>query len=158
MTSSVGKGARLFGHPMHPVLTDFPIALWSTSLLADVAGVWRGEVVYREFAFWSIALGLIVAVPAIVAGLIDYAAIPQGHPAAKGATWHMWIMLGAASVFSCSLVAHIGRFDLSSFAIWLGIAFSAVGLILLMVGGWLGGEMVFRYGIGSRDDSGMKGL
>jgi len=155
-SSYTGKGARLFGHPVHPVLTDFPIALWSASLLADVVGVWRGGVVYRQFAFWAIAVGLIVAAPTIVAGLIDYAVIPQGHAAIKGATWHMWIMLGATTAYSCSLFAHIGRFDLSRFAIWLGIGLSGVGLVLLMIGGWLGGEMVFRYGIGSRGESGQR--
>src|SRR5262245_50922260 len=149
-SGSVGRGARLFGHPVHPALTDFPIALWSTSLLADVAGLWRGDVVYRRFAFWAIAVGLIVAVPTIVAGLVDYAAIPPGRPAIKGATWHMWIMLSATTLYSFSLIAHIGRFASSSFSMWMGIGLSAVGLVLLMLGGWLGGEMVFRHGIGSQ--------
>jgi uncharacterized membrane protein len=132
--------------------------LWSTSLLADAVGVWRGTVVYRQFAFWAIAVGLIVAVPTIVAGLMDYAAIPQGHAAIKSATWHMWIMLGASTTYLCGLIAHMGRFDSSSCAIWLGIGLSVLGLVLLMIGGWLGGEMVFRYGIGSRGDSRMKHL
>ena len=148
-STSVGKGARMFGHPVHPVLTDFPIALWSASLLADLVGVWWGRVAYRQFAFWAIVVGLIVAVPTIVAGLMDYAGIPQGHAAIKSATWHMWIMLGASATYSCGLIAHMGRFDSSSVAIWLGIGLSALGLVLLMIGGWLGGEMVFRYGIGS---------
>ena len=152
-SNSVGKGARLFGHPVHPVLTDFPIALWSISLLSDVVGLWRGEAAYRQFAFWAIAVGLVIAVPAIVAGLIDYAAIPQGHPAIKGATWHMWVMLSAAIAYGCSLIAHIGRFASSSFAIWMSIGSSAAGLVLLIIGGWFGGEMVFRYGIGSQSDS-----
>lgn len=149
-SNSARKGARILGHPVHPILTDFPIALWSVSLLGDVVGVWRGQVVYRQFAFWAITVGLIIAVPTIVAGLIDYAAIPQGHPAIKGATWHMWIMLSAATAYACSLFAHINRFSSSGFATAMGISLSAVGLVLLMVGGWFGGEMVFRHGIGFR--------
>ena len=155
-SSFVEKGARLLGHPVHPILTDFPIALWSTSLLGDVAAAWRGQMAYRQFAFWLLALGLIIAVAAIVVGLIDYAAIPQGHPAIKGATWHMWIMLTAATVYGCSLIAHAGRFASSRFAMWVGIGLSAVGLVLLTIGGWFGGEMVFRHGIGSRGESGQK--
>ena len=155
---SVGKGARLLGHPVHPILTDFPIALWSTSLLGDLMGIWRGHAVYRECAFWAIAVGLIVAVPTIVTGLIDYAAIPQGHPALKGATWHMWVMLSAATAYGCSLIARIGRLSSFGFSIGIGISLSAVGLVLLIAGGWLGGEMVFHHGIGSRGGSGVKNL
>ena len=113
-------------------------------------GVWRGQAVYRQFAFWAITVGLIIALPTIVAGLINYAAIPQGHPAIKGATWHMWIMLSAATAYACSLIAHINRFSSSGFATAMSISLSAVGLVLLMVGGWFGGEMVFRHGIGFR--------
>ena len=155
-SNSVGKGARLFGHPVHPILTDFPVALWTTSLLGDVACAWHGQMIYREFAFWALALGLIVAVPTIVVGLIDYAAIPQGHPAMKGATWHMWVMLSAATAYAFSFIAHLGRFSSSRSAIGMGIGLSAVGLVLLTIGGWFGGDMVFRCGIGSRSEPGEK--
>jgi uncharacterized membrane protein len=131
------------------MLTDFPIALWSTSLLGDIAAAWLGQMAYRELAFWALALGLIIAVPTIVAGLIDFAAIPQGHPATTAATWHMWSMLSAATAYGGSLIAHLGRFYLSRSAIWTSIGLSALGLVLLTVGGWFGGELVFRHGIGS---------
>jgi uncharacterized membrane protein len=151
--SSGGKGARLFGHPVHPILTDFPIALWSTSLLGDLMGVWQGQAVYRQFAFWAIALGLVIAVPAIVTGLIDYAAMPQGHPALKAATSHMWIMLSAATAYACSLIARIGQSSSSGLSIAIAIGLSVLGLCLLLIGGWFGGEMVFRYGVGSHGES-----
>jgi len=156
--SSAGKGARLFGHPVHPILTDFPIALWSTSLLGDIMGLWRGHTVYSQFAFWAIGLGLVIAVPAIVTGLIDYAAIPQGHPALRGAMWHMWIMLSAATAYACSLIARIGQSSSSGLSIAIAIGLSVLGLCLLLIGGWFGGEMVFRYGVGSHTESVAKRL
>jgi uncharacterized membrane protein len=153
---SPGKGARLFGHPVHPMLTDFPIALWSTSLLGDILGVWLGQTMYEQFAVWSIALGLIIVVPTIVTGLIDFAAIPEGHPALNGATWHMWIMLSAASTFGCSLIARIGQFSSSTVARDIAIGLSVLGLCLLLIGGWFGGDLVFRHGVGSRGSDGVE--
>ncbi|PYJ69919.1 MAG: hypothetical protein DME75_10185 [Verrucomicrobia bacterium] len=50
----MSKGLRLFGHPLHMMLVHFPIALWSVSLLGDVAWLWRGETLWAEMAFWSI--------------------------------------------------------------------------------------------------------
>lgn len=151
-TGIFAKGARLFGHPVHPMLTDFPIALWSTSLLGDIAAAWLGQMAYRELAFWALTLGLIIAVPTIVAGLIDFAAIPQGHTATAAATWHMWSMLSAATAYGGSLIVHLGRFYLSRSAMWMSIGLSALGLVLLTVGGWFGGELVFRHGIGSESE------
>lgn len=154
--SSAGGGFRLLGHPVHPLLTDFPIALWSASLLADFVGIWRGQAVYGQFAFWAIALGLIVAAPTIVTGLLDYAAIPQQHSALKGATWHMWLMLSAATVYACSFVARLVHMPSTGLSTAIAVGLSVLGLLLLLVGGWFGGELVFRHGIGSRGDSSSK--
>lgn len=155
--SSVGGGFRLLGHPVHPLLTDFPIALWSTSLLADLARIWRGHEIYGQFAFWAIALGLIIAAPTVVTGLLDYAAIPQQHPALKAATWHMWIMLSAATLYACSFIARLGHSPSTGLSSAIAVGLSVLGLLLLLVGGWFGGELVFRHGIGSRGDSSAKG-
>jgi uncharacterized membrane protein len=155
--SSAGRGARLLGHPVHPVLTGFPIALWSTSLLGDFMAVWHGQTVYRQSAFWAIAVGLIMAIPTIVTGLMDYAAIPQRHPALKVATWHMGIMLSAATAYAGSLIIRIGHSP-SGFSIATAIGLSVLGLCLLLIGGWFGGELVFRHGVGSHRESDGEGL
>lgn len=112
-------------------------------------GVWQGRIVYRQFAFWAICLGLVIAVPTIVTGLLDYAAIPQRHPALKVATWHMWVMLSAATAYACSLIARIAHSGPSGLSIAIAIGLSVLGLCLLLIGGWFGGEMVFRHGVGS---------
>jgi uncharacterized membrane protein len=150
--SGMRNGVRVLGHPVHPMLTDFPIALWSASLLGDFMGIWRGEVVYREFAFWAITLGLVMAVPTIFTGLIDYASIPQGHPALRVAVWHMSVMLSAAAAYTGSLITRIGQTAPTELSSGVAIGLSVLGLILLLAGGWFGGELVFHHGIGSRGD------
>src|SRR5207244_10698927 len=74
----MSKGLRLFGHPLHMMLVHFPIALWSVSLLGDVAWLWRGERLWAEMAFWSIGAGLALAVPTAVNGFVDYPALACG--------------------------------------------------------------------------------
>ena len=145
------KSPRLLGHPLHPMLTDFPLALWSISLLGDLVGIWRGDELFHKFAFWNIVLGLAFAIPTMVTGLLEFAAIPDGHPGLKAAMRHLWIMLIAAVLFGCSLVFRIGQFASSTGALWVAIIFSLLGLCCLVIGGWFGGEMVFRFGIGSQE-------
>jgi hypothetical protein len=73
---------------------------------------------YRKFALWALALGLVIAVPTIVAGLIDFVDHAQ---CSNG----IWVQPDCSS----------GRYSLSRIAIWMGIGLSAVGLVLLSVGG-----------------------
>jgi uncharacterized membrane protein len=70
--------SRVSAHPLHPLITHFPMALWATSLLWDMLGVWRDDALWWSFSFWSISVGLIFSFFAMVTGLIDYVKLPQG--------------------------------------------------------------------------------
>jgi uncharacterized membrane protein len=139
------------GHPVHPALTDFPVALWTVSILWDIVGIVHGDPIWGKMAFWCIAVGLLAAVPTAVTGLLDYTAIPQGHRALTTALWHMIAVLVAACAFAASLFLRglPGQTAHAPVAITLGL--SLFGLIWLGVGGWLGGHLVFHFGIGQND-------
>jgi len=142
------RGLRLLGHPLHPMLSAFPLALLSTSLLWELAGHVTGDAMWWRFAFWSIALGLVAATAVVGSGLWDYAAIPQGHPAETTATRHMSVMLAVVTCFACSLLwLRPTAAPVGGDAVW-AMSCCALGFLGLLVGGWLGGELVFRFGLG----------
>lgn len=148
----MAKGLRVLGHPLHAVLSDFPLALLGTSLLWDAVGCWRGESLWWAISFWNIAAGLAVALVAAMAGAADYGAIEQGHRAQKLATNHMILMLLAVSLYGASLLVRGGPAAPTGGSRAAAMALEAVGLILLVAGGWCGGHLVFHYGIG-RDET-----
>ena len=149
----MGKGLRVFGHPLHAVLSDFPLALLGTSLLWDVIGCWRGEAVWWAISFWNIAAGLAVALLAAMAGAADYAAIEERPQAQKLATIHMMLMLLAVSLYAASLLVRGGPTPPVGLSRTATLALESLGLILLGAGGWCGGHLVFHHGIG-RDTNG----
>ena len=54
--------ASIGGHPVHPMLIPFPIALWVFSLVADVIYLWRGNPVWKNYiAFYTLLAGIIGA-------------------------------------------------------------------------------------------------
>ena len=54
--------ASLGGHPIHPMLIPFPLALWVFSLIADVLYLWRGTPAWRDWvAFYTLLAGIIGA-------------------------------------------------------------------------------------------------
>ena len=40
--------ANIGGHPIHPMLIPFPIALFTFSFVADLIYLWRGNPVWRD--------------------------------------------------------------------------------------------------------------
>ncbi len=82
-------------HPLHPALVHFPIACWSLAVVSDFASLWLGESAWR----WSgglLAVGCVVALAAMLAGLMEFSRIPEG-PAMRDAYLHMTAMLVAFS-------------------------------------------------------------
>jgi uncharacterized membrane protein len=152
----MGKGLRVFGHPLHAVLSDFPVALLGTSLLWDLVAVWRGEPVWWAISFWNVALGLLTAAAAACAGAVDYAAIPQGDPALQTAGRHVLLMLSAVTPYILSLVVRGGAAAPHGARLAAVFALEGAGLSLLAAGGWYGGHLVFHHGVGREDEGGGK--
>ena len=142
------KGLRVLGHPVHAMLSDFPLALLGTSLLWDVIGIYRSESVWWAISFWNIVLGLVTALAAATAGAIDYAAIKPKSPAVPLATTHMLLMLTAVSLYVVSLLMRGGPAPVVGGNRILVLILEGLGLITLVAGGWCGGHLVFHHGIG----------
>ena len=74
--------AGTYGHPIHPALVTVPIGAWVASFAFDL-----GSRVVSQPAFlsqgsrWLIAIGVLGALVAAIAGSLDLFAIPTGTPA-----------------------------------------------------------------------------
>lgn len=140
--ASVGR------HPVHPMLIPFPIALWIFSLVADVIYLWRGSPVWRDWiAFYTLLGGILGAAAAAVPGFIDWLSI-KDREVKKLADWHARLNVIALLIFIASFYLRT-----TSGARWIGgsltipILLSVVGIILITISGWLGGEMVYVHGV-----------
>jgi uncharacterized membrane protein len=138
---------RFLGHPLHPALVHFPMGLLPLSVLADLLVFWTKQTFWEQFSFWILAAGLAAAVPTLLTGFLDFLAIPeQEEPAARTAQTHMMVILSALTSFGLSLFFRLEP-SVSNQKVW-AFCLSLLGLILLLWGGWLGGELVFKHGIG----------
>ena len=140
---------RLRGHSAHPPLTDFPIALLAISLVWDIVALSSGNDTWWEIAFWSQVAGLVAVVPTALTGFIEYIVLPEGHPAAGTATRHMLVMISATLPYIGSVILRGGTEAPEGGKLALAVALNVVGLVLLLLGGWLGGELVSHHGLGT---------
>lgn len=134
---------RAFGHPLHPAVVHFPIALLGTSLAFDLVGIVREEALWWSIAYWNIALGLAAAAVAAVTGLADALAIEGDPPATRKAIRHLVAVVSAVACYGGSLAVRGSPQVPEGAAFGWVLALEGLGLGLLLVGGWLGGELVY---------------
>lgn len=148
----MNRGLRLFGHPVHPMLTDFPLALLSVAPLWDLIGIWRGENIWWAISFWDVALGLIAAVATAATGIIDFLAIRSDEKAAETGVYHMMLMISAVALFVAGLAVQKAPATPAPGRVAIVLALEILGLAVLGGGGWFGGHLVFHYGAGRDTD------
>jgi uncharacterized membrane protein len=140
--------ANIGKHPIHPMLVALPIGLWIFSLISDLIYLWRGNPVWRDWiAFYTLLGGIMGAAAAAVPGFIDWFSIKDPE-VKKLANWHARLNVIALLIFIASFYLRT-----TSGAHWtsgsytIPILLSVVGIILITISGWLGGEMVYVHGV-----------
>jgi uncharacterized membrane protein len=144
--SGIPSAAQVSGHPIHPMLIPFPIAYLIGALLSDFTYLATEDPFWARASMWLIGAGLVMGATAAIFGLIDFFSRPaiRGHRIA----WHHFI--GNASVLILALINLTMRIDTPIDGLTPnGVVLSLITVGILFYTGWLGGEMVHRYRIGT---------
>jgi uncharacterized membrane protein len=135
----------VFGHPLHPAVVHFPIALLLSATIADLAWI-AGLTSDAHVGAILMAGGLVGGLVAMAAGMIDFARldgalVPHAlrHIGCVGLAW-----LGYAVAFYLRRGTLFGSAAIAPSALVLSFASGA----LLALGGWLGGRLVYTFGAG----------
>jgi len=137
----------LSGHPIHPPLTDATIGTYTFATVAGFAEVTGITQSAGAYGWWlALVFGLIVTVPTALTGFLDWLSITRGTGLWKTATAHMIAMLTATVFFA--LAAIIGHAQYRHGNISAGAyTLTVIGFLSMTLGGWLGGAIVFVYGM-----------
>ena len=135
----------MFGHPLHPALVHFPIGLLLSATVVDVAWL-AGFTHDTHLAAVMMAGGLGMGLVAMGAGLVDFARLEDAivphalrHIAAVGLAW-----LGYGVALYLRRDSLFGETGLTM----PSLAISIASAVMLAVGGWLGGRLVYSFGAG----------
>lgn len=141
--------ASIFQHPIHPMLVAFPIGLWIFSLICDLIRVAGGAGdAWTVVAYYAMVGGLIGALCAAVPGFIDLLFYKGGAaPVKKLALTHMAINLAAVVLYAVNIWLRSGA-EGTGTGFSTPVVLSIIGVAMIFVSGWLGGQMVHVYGVG----------
>lgn len=137
--------------PYHPLFVHFPIALYFLGVLMTMGYLWRKEPEYERFAFWAFFLSWVGAVVASLVGLVDKGQLAYDDPRQNELNNH--ITAGVFFIVIAGLVVY-SRFRwqniLNSSNRWWYLTLIWGGIVVVVVTGWLGGELVYELHIGIR--------
>jgi uncharacterized membrane protein len=140
--------ASIGGHPVHPMLIPFPIALWTTSFATDVIFYFYRNSSLILISKFMLAAGCLGGIAAAVPGIIDWLSITDSK-VKRIADWHARLNIIALIVFAISLYfrmkmgAHWVNYQLK-----IPFLLSFLGVILISISGYLGGELAYKHGVG----------
>lgn len=137
--------AKFLGHAVHPILIVFPLGLLATAVIFDVIYLIWGSPDMASVAYWMMAAGIIGGLIAAPFGLIDWIAIPSNTRAKTIGLLHGLSNVVALLLFAGSWYM---RNDLPERPETLASILSFLGAGVAGLGGWLGGELVERLGVG----------
>jgi uncharacterized membrane protein len=142
------KGLRgLSGKPLHPPLTDIPVAAYLFALTFDLISFFStGELAENMYnaATYVLIGGFIASILTSLTGFWDWWKSTQAHTQAwRTANWHMAVMLTVTTLVIINLLVR----DLEDGSVnTLGMVLSVLAGGIVSFGATYGGSLVFDYG------------
>jgi uncharacterized membrane protein len=138
--------ADIVGHPIHPMLIPFPVAFAVGTLAADIVASGTGSPAWAFTGYLltigTFGMGLIAAIP----GLIDAIyVIPKGTTAKKMAYTHMTLNVTIVALYIASWIVKNAN---PYMPVPGNLILEIIAMPILLVSGWLGWTLVYRYGVG----------
>ena len=130
---------RWLGHPLHPILTDIPIGVWTSSVLLD----WIGGKDSQSASDRLVLVGLLAAGATAASGWSDWADAEQAHVGIRRSG------LVHAAVNATAVALMLGSYSARKRGLrGRGRLLSLAGSAALGTGGWLGGHLTYTLGAG----------
>jgi nitrite reductase/ring-hydroxylating ferredoxin subunit/uncharacterized membrane protein len=128
------------GEPLHVILTDVPIGAWTVALVFDGLDLIANRRQFSKAAEASVAIGLVGALGAAVAGVVDWSDVDP--PARRVGLTHGLLNLTGVALFTASLAFRRTR------SRGKGRVFAALGYGVMTAAAHLGGKMVYEQQVG----------
>jgi uncharacterized membrane protein len=147
--------AKIAGHPIHPMLVGFPIALFTATIALELAFIGTQDAFYYRGAMIANIAGVVMGLLAAIPGAIDRWALPKQSRARGLATQHALFNIITIALYSVSAVMLYvgwtnrvmvgGAYNLDA---RIPLAIDMIGFVSLVSAGMLGWSLVQTHHIG----------
>jgi len=134
---------------LHPFIVHFTIALFATAVIFDLIGFFTHNESLKSAGWWNMLLATVAAIASVTTGLWAANTLPHNDEIHRIMETHellglivLGLLIGLLiwrGFYRGSLPAR-----LTGFFLLIGV----IGVSVMMTGSFLGGEMVYRHGMG----------
>jgi uncharacterized membrane protein len=133
---------KILGHPIHPMLVAYPIALYTSTLVAYIIYAANKDPFFFKAAVAANLAGVVMAAITALPGFIDWAVgIPSGTPAKSHGLTHMLLNVTALVLFVINAIIHTGSWTNPS-GEGSGIILALLGVLCTVGAGYFGWTMI----------------
>jgi uncharacterized membrane protein len=141
--------AKIAGHPIHPMVVPFPIALYTTTLVTLITYRVTGDPFWFRAALVANGAGLVMAVIAAVLGAIDaLSGIPRNTHARDTARNHALLNVTALALFAINFGYLYNQSGEAVPDVGAGLYLSALGVLATIGAGAYGWKLVQTHHVG----------
>lgn len=146
--ASTRSSMAVGGHPIHPMLVNFPIAYLFGGLPSDLAFYWTGDPFWARASLWLLGIGFAMGTIAAVFGTLDFLLV-KGVRKHTSSWTHFLLGVTLLAVACANWWMRIP--DPASAVLPWGLFLSCVTAVAVGAAGWMGGKLVFDHHIGTSD-------
>jgi uncharacterized membrane protein len=140
---------KLAGHPVHPMLVGFPVALYTATLVCMATYAASDDPFWFKAGWYANVAGVVTALVAALPGFIDWAVgIPRGTAAKKTGLAHMLLNVTALILFAANAIVLRPQLDVALPELGPGLVLPILGFAATLVAGFLGWRMVQTHHVG----------
>ncbi len=135
--------------PIHPILVHFPVVLLSLAAVLEVLALALKREELSRVGWWAQLAGTLAAGLAVVTGIAAGGIAHLSLGAAETLDSHQELAFLASGGLAALLLWRIAaRTAIPGPRRWVYVSLLCLAAALILVVGWVGGELVFRFGIG----------
>ena len=142
------------GHPSHAMFVHFPVAFYVGVLSLDILTRIHENSGLVYAATLLIIGAFMASVFAVTTGLVDYFQMIPGSRKRKVATQHLLLQVSTFTLFALALILRWpDRTDPRAHVVWILV--EGLAVILLLMGQYLGGRLVYEMAMRVRTGRGV---
>lgn len=129
-------------HPIHGILSAFPLALFVSALVTDITYANTAQMQWANFSIWLITGGLAGGVLAAIVGIVD--AVANRNRAGRSRRPWPHTVLTLAMMIVALVNAFVHSRDAWTSVVPTGLILSAITAVLAVASSWLGFTLLSR--------------
>ena|SRR5690242_7501770 len=139
---------RLLGHPVHPMIVPFPIAFFTSTLACAIVYLSTQNVFWFKIEFIANCAGVVMAIIAVLPGVVDWLFISMAADAKQTGLKHMVANAFSVGFFGVNAAVNYTYYNNAHPPLQSGFLLSLFGFLIMLYAGFQGWKMVQVHHVG----------